>query len=60
MSLFPRPDPTEGGRSLTTYNTIDSGRVETDRLGKLKRLRWPLMVWAIFGTALTLSDGVLT
>jgi hypothetical protein len=57
MTLFPKPE--YDGRSLTTYSTIDS-RTDEKRLGKLARFRWPLMVWAIFGTALTLADGVLT
>lgn len=59
MTLFPKPE--YDGRNLTTYPTIQS-RVHADenRLGKLARFRWPLMVWAIFGTGLTLADGVLT
>ena len=26
----------------------------------LQKLRWPLQIWALFGTALTLSDGIFT
>ena len=65
MTLFPRREPvdSEGGRSLTTFPTLDYNsrrNADEERLGKLGRFRWPLMIWAIFGTALTLSDGVLT
>ncbi|GFZ49919.1 hypothetical protein JCM24511_07322 [Saitozyma sp. JCM 24511] len=61
MTLFPKRDPTDEQRSLTTYTTMDSKAPrEKGRLGKLANLRWPLLVWAIFGTALTLSDGILT
>ncbi|RSH89944.1 hypothetical protein EHS25_001930 [Saitozyma podzolica] len=61
MTLFPKRDPTDEQRSLTTYTTMDSkAPCEKGRLGKLANLRWPLLVWAIFGTALTLSDGILT
>jgi KUP system potassium uptake protein len=61
MTLFPKRDPTDEQRSLTAYPTMDSKEPgEKGRLGKLATLRWPLLVWAIFGTALTLSDGILT
>ncbi|KAL0581213.1 hypothetical protein V5O48_000801 [Marasmius crinis-equi] len=36
---------------------------ENDNEGKKpfrERLRWPLLIWAIFGTSLTLADGVFT
>lgn len=73
MHLFPQRDPTEN-RSLTTYNTVSSGGLADSlydsnpkgrgnsgaRLSLLKRWRWPLFVWAVFGTSLTLSDGILT
>ncbi|KAF9269675.1 potassium transporter [Marasmius fiardii PR-910] len=26
----------------------------------MDRLRWPLLIWALFGTALTVADGILT
>jgi KUP system potassium uptake protein len=64
MTLFPKHDPSEDdGRSLTTYSTIDSrsgAKASRDRLGKLSMFKWPLLVWTVFGTSLTLADGVLT
>ena len=62
MSLFPKRH-LEDGRTLTTYSTMDNARYkasEERRLGWLARFKWPLMIWALFGTALTLADGVLT
>ncbi|RXK34903.1 hypothetical protein M231_07837 [Tremella mesenterica] len=54
MSLFP-PSPPEEARSLTGFSDTNV----TEKKG-LKRFKWPLLVWAVFGTAMTLADGVLT
>ncbi|WVR04896.1 hypothetical protein IAU60_001908 [Kwoniella sp. DSM 27419] len=57
MSLFPRHDPED--RSLTKYSTYDY-RGHRPEGRSLTQWRWPLLIWTLFGTALTLSDGVLT
>ncbi|ODO11951.1 potassium uptake protein [Cryptococcus amylolentus CBS 6273] len=62
MGLFPKAEASPDGRILTTYNTND-GEVPYDssgRLAKLRRFKWPLFAWTVFGTALTLADGILT
>ena len=61
MTLFPSREPRDDGRSLTTYPTnIFSLHGTGDRRDKLTRFKWPLFIWTIFGTSLTLADGVLT
>ncbi|WVQ71165.1 potassium uptake protein [Cryptococcus sp. DSM 104548] len=62
MGLFPKAEASPDGRSLTAYNTTD-GDVpydSTGRLSILQRFKWPLFAWTVFGTALTLADGILT
>nr|ODN93273.1 potassium uptake protein [Cryptococcus depauperatus CBS 7841] len=62
MSLCPKAESTTDGQSLTTYTT-DDGVMPFNgngRLAKLQKFKWPLFVWTVFGTALTLSDGILT
>ncbi|ORY35333.1 potassium transporter [Naematelia encephala] len=58
MALFPKHELADDGRSLTTYPTMDSH--DPKKKEGLKRFKWPLFIWTVFGTSLTLADGILT
>ena len=62
MNLFPRHDASDDGygRSLTQYPELPSNTRSPSRSSTWSKFRWPLMAWAIFGAALTMSDGILT
>ncbi|KAH8091723.1 potassium transporter [Cristinia sonorae] len=58
QGLFPPQDKDfDADRTLTG----DSHKQNPNDSAKLSpKLRWPLLIWALFGTSLTLADGVFT
>lgn len=61
-ALFPRKIASEEDRQLTRYATeepVDEKVGTSNRMGSnlLRKSKWPLMVWALFGTSLVLGDG---
>ncbi|KAH9014764.1 potassium transporter [Lactarius pseudohatsudake] len=45
--------------STPTHDSMMAGRKDRD-IKPPKSLRWPMLIWALFGTSLTMADGVLT
>lgn len=61
QGLFPKHDTDEEDRTLTGDSTrIGSWHDGIRGRRFLDAARWPLVVWSLFGTALTLSDGIFT
>jgi KUP system potassium uptake protein len=60
QGLYPRPEAEEDDRTLTTDTDGEKGHDYARGRTFLRLARWPLTFWALFGTSLTLSDGVLT
>lgn len=60
--LFPRPAYDEDDRSLTGDSFMGNKSNRTGIRGghTLKRFKWPLLLWTLFGTSLTMSDGIFT
>jgi hypothetical protein len=62
-ALFPRKAPSDEDRQLTRYLTeeavVEEKVAASHRTGfnLLHKSKWPLMVWALFGTSLVLGDG---
>ncbi|KAG7095371.1 hypothetical protein E1B28_006129 [Marasmius oreades] len=53
----------EGGTFALYQGLYCSSRPKTRGISKtsfMDRLRWPLLIWALFGTSLTIADGILT
>ncbi|THH28352.1 hypothetical protein EUX98_g5834 [Antrodiella citrinella] len=40
--------------------TGDSCKPTPSRISLTSKIRWPLLIWALFGTSLTVADGVFT
>ncbi|KAL7409758.1 potassium transporter [Mrakia frigida] len=65
VGLFPPRTASDDDRELTQYSAkdervLDSTPVDRAGSGLLRKSKWPLMAWALFGTALIIADGVLT
>ncbi|KAF8318169.1 potassium transporter [Clavulina sp. PMI_390] len=62
QGLYPKQDTDEEDRSLTADSNFRSKSFGGDVRGRtfLTAAKWPLTVWSLFGTALTLSDGIFT
>ncbi|EIM79439.1 uncharacterized protein STEHIDRAFT_163629 [Stereum hirsutum FP-91666 SS1] len=47
---------------VTNVSTTDSCSPKSTRKRRVPppRMRWPLLIWALFGTSLTMADGVFT
>ncbi|KAH9941946.1 potassium transporter [Amylocystis lapponica] len=61
QGLFPPEDEDfDADRTLTGDSTkfATSSTKQTAKIAS--RFRWPLLAWSLFGTSLTLSDGILT
>ncbi|KAF8476540.1 potassium transporter [Russula ochroleuca] len=43
-----------------THESLMAGRRSRQNPKPPKSLRWPILIWALFGTSLTMADGVLT
>lgn len=54
FALFQGLYPEDGGDRCDEEPTVVRGRQWLDRV------KWPLRIWSLFGTALTLSDGIFT
>lgn len=62
QGLFPKKDTDEEDRTLTGESWRGNSLYESDVRGRpfLDTAKWPLYMWSLFGTALTLSDGIFT
>ncbi|KAK7676632.1 hypothetical protein QCA50_020375 [Cerrena zonata] len=62
QGLFPpKHIDADSDRALTTYETTETSDLKSSRKSTISpKLRWPLMIWALFGTSLTLADGIFT
>lgn len=61
QGLFPKKDTDEEDRTLTYDSTRAKSSFDSVRGSRfLRTFKWPLTVWSLFGTALTLSDGIFT
>ncbi|KAF8329370.1 potassium transporter [Cantharellus anzutake] len=62
QGLYPRSPFVEFDRTLTSDSAVRARSDVENRRGLefLKQGKWPLYFWSLFGTALTLGDGVLT
>ncbi|KAG6860099.1 hypothetical protein C0995_015732 [Termitomyces sp. Mi166 len=61
QGLFPPADKDyNADRTLTGDDLIETSSEESGKPRISKIFRWPLLVWCLFGTALTMSDGVFT
>ncbi|KAI0072602.1 potassium transporter [Panus rudis PR-1116 ss-1] len=55
----PRQHDEITGRILSDYSIgAESKNTKTTRMSN--KFRWPLLIWAFFGTSLTLADGIFT
>ena len=61
QGLYPRSPFTDFDRTLTSESGL---KLRSDRNGRgqlfLTSFKWLLYFWSLFGTSLTLSDGILT
>ncbi|KAF9525089.1 potassium transporter [Crepidotus variabilis] len=55
----PREVDFDDERTLTGFSHDDTFLSSASRTIK-EKMRWPLLLWSLFATALTMSDGVLT
>ncbi|KAF8266790.1 potassium transporter [Lactarius quietus] len=46
--------------STPTHDSMMAGKKRRDDIKPPQSLAWPLLIWALFGTSLTMADGVLT
>jgi KUP system potassium uptake protein len=62
QGLFPKRNTDEEDRTLTGDSSRGNTQYESDVRGRpfLDAAKWPLYMWSLFGTALTLSDGIFT
>ncbi|KAH8984779.1 potassium transporter [Lactarius hatsudake] len=59
FALYQGIYPPKFFESTPTHDSMMAGRKERD-IKPPKSLRWPMLIWALFGTSLTMADGVLT
>ncbi|GAA5879127.1 hypothetical protein JCM16303_001307 [Sporobolomyces ruberrimus] len=61
-AMFPKPESKRENRALTTYTTASVNQTLSDRVSFFRRrfVRNALLVLALFGTGLTMADGLLT
>jgi len=58
QGLYPRKElDANADRTLTGDSRIDSVSAKKT---VYEKVRWPLLIWCLFGTALTMADGVFT
>ncbi|THV03032.1 potassium transporter [Dendrothele bispora CBS 962.96] len=57
QGIYPKDEKDDNDRTLTGDSL---GKVTTNGSRFKQAMRWPLLVWSLFGTALTLADGVFT
>ncbi|KAH9163565.1 potassium transporter [Lactarius sanguifluus] len=60
FALFHGIYPPKFFESTPTHDSMMAGRKKRDDIKPPKSLRWPMLIWALFGTSLTMADGVLT
>ncbi|KAI9441911.1 potassium transporter [Lactarius indigo] len=59
FALYQGIYPPKFFESTPTHDSMMAGRQKRD-IKPPKSLRWPMLIWALFGTSLTMADGVLT
>ncbi|KII86101.1 hypothetical protein PLICRDRAFT_44566 [Plicaturopsis crispa FD-325 SS-3] len=61
QGLYPPEDiDFDCDRTLTGDSYNKTTAVKSDKYRLTKTLRWPLLVWCLFGTSLTIADGIFT
>lgn len=61
FALYQGIYPPKFFESTPTHDSMMAGKAKRDDIKPPpKSLRWPIMIWALFGTSLTMADGVLT
>ncbi|KIM43016.1 hypothetical protein M413DRAFT_435192 [Hebeloma cylindrosporum] len=55
----PKEVDAEADRTLTGDVTL-GGTQQTEAKSFKAKIRWPLLLWCLFGTSLTMADGILT
>ncbi|KAJ7600944.1 potassium transporter [Mycena floridula] len=62
QGLYPPEDKDfDGDRTLTGDSYMQEKGTSSTQTSRLHdKMRWPLLIWALFGTALTMSDGIFT
>ncbi|KAF9561755.1 potassium transporter [Agrocybe pediades] len=59
QGIYPREDIDFDSDRTLTGDTIGKKELAKSRTVK-ETIRWPLLLWCLFGTALTMADGVFT
>ncbi|KAI0264210.1 potassium transporter [Gloeopeniophorella convolvens] len=60
FALFQGIYPPKSFESTPTHDSMMAGKKFRRNLKAPMSLRWPLLVWSLLGTSLTMADGVLT
>jgi KUP system potassium uptake protein len=60
FALFQGIYPPKFFETTPTHDSMMAGKKKRDDIKPPKSFRWPLLIWALFGTSLTMADGVLT
>ncbi|KAH9055386.1 potassium transporter [Lactarius vividus] len=60
FALYQGIYPPKFFESTPTHDSMMAGKKRRDDIKPPKSLRWPMLIWALFGTGLTMADGVLT
>ncbi|KAI9452283.1 potassium transporter [Lactarius psammicola] len=60
FALYQGIYPPKFFESTPTHDSMMAGKKRRDDIKPPKSLRWPMLIWALFGTSLTMADGVLT
>jgi KUP system potassium uptake protein len=60
FALYQGIYPPKFFESTPTHDSMMAGKKRRDDIKPPKSLRWPILIWALFGTSLTIADGVLT
>ncbi|KAF8918970.1 potassium transporter [Mucidula mucida] len=56
----PRVKNLDDDRALTGDYGIDSRPISPEKSKLKDKMRWPLLIWCLFGTSLTMADGMFT
>jgi KUP system potassium uptake protein len=60
FALFQGIYPPKYFEKTPTHDSMMAGKTRRKDIKPPPSLRWPMLIWALFGTSLTMADGVLT
>ncbi|KAI0291239.1 potassium transporter [Multifurca ochricompacta] len=60
FALFQGIYPPKFFESTPTHDSMMAGKKKRRDIKPPMSLRWPFLIWSLFGTSLTMADGVLT